>query len=415
MDNEQATKILAKDLGNRFGRRVIRETLEKSELFENIPLRYQVANPVIVGYSNSKYTSGSEAKKDLVDILLLHDNFEDANYYFLDTNPILTKEQLDNYNFYFWVTPYAMIGDKEKEVLKNFYYKDLSLEVYQAMGALDIENFSEIYKAYKNCSGESFPDYDIICFLSLVDEECKVYDEIDTDYFRRMGGVIELNIKLANLGITNIKSRSRASKRPYYYASKNNLLEIAQQLKEKYFPSPFPQKSFLKFDSFFNHGQFMSFLNFIFHKMPYEDQDFESNKILFKEHQNKIGYRDILLKEYSEGKYFKDYFFCLDSDNQKEFVEYLEGKPCLNLDLNLFLWNMGFEDVFIDPIDPVDLCGNNVDGFIRYFKDKTKDEKKEILERLYRSDRSDFINREVIEWLDENEQELVRDIGLLEI
>lgn len=55
------------------------------------------------------------------------------------------------------------------------------------------------------------------------------------------------------------------------------------------------------------------------------------------------------------------------------------------------------------------LYRENPDKFIEYFKHRDVNEKKNILKSLLEYD---FINEKVVDWLNENESKLVRDVGL---
>ena len=67
------------------------------------------------------------------------------------------------------------------------------------------------------------------------------------------------------------------------------------------------------------------FLKFIF-TIPSEDQNVEFNKIALAEFYNYLDVNYIFLKEYSEGRNFKDYFECLkDNKTKKEIVGLLKN------------------------------------------------------------------------------------------
>ena len=71
-----------------------------------------------------------------------------------------------------------------------------------------------------------------------------------------------------------------------------------------------------------------------------------------------------------------------------------------------FLWGKGFKDVDMDYLG---LYKKDAEAFIEYFTGKSPEEKKILLEDVFDSD---TVNEEVIAWLDENEPELIREVGL---
>ncbi|MBM3200523.1 hypothetical protein FJZ53_06295 [Candidatus Woesearchaeota archaeon] len=63
-------------------------------------------------------------------------------------------------------------------------------------------------------------------------------------------------------------------------------------------------------------------------------------------------------------------------------------------------------------LDPMSLYKEDAEGFITYFSTRSLEEKKELIKNMMGSV---FINEKVIAWLDKNEPELVREVGLKQV
>ena len=111
-------------------------------------------------------------------------------------------------------------------------------------------------------------------------------------------------------------------------------------------------------------------------------------------------------KEYTEGKYFTEYFDCLCNEQQQKVVCCLKLLPEKNLANDSFLWSKGFKEVTLDYMD---IYQNDADKFIDYFKSRAPGEKKTILKDIMGCD---YNNKPIADWLDENELELMRKVSM---
>ncbi|MDP2906430.1 MAG: hypothetical protein Q8O03_00670 [Nanoarchaeota archaeon] len=147
-----------------------------------------------------------------------------------------------------------------------------------------------------------------------------------------------------------------------------------------------------------------SFLEFVF-TIPYEDQNIENNKEILRRIYYHTDFVEILTKEYSNGKYFEEYFNCLDKGNKKTVFDNLkniqERKPVNDS----FLWSQGFKELQLNYLE---MYKDNTKDFIDYFSNKNLEEKKIILKDIMNCE---FTNEEVVKWLNENYLDLVREVG----
>jgi len=216
MDKEKAAKTLAKELGDRLGRKLVGEESYKRSLVESASTKHQVGNPFLVTYDDGIfYVRKNDLRRsssNLVDLLdSCGDEFKQANYYFSKAMPITSHGYPQKCVALFSVTPYALIGETEKSALRRFFYKDAPLEVVDSMNLLGIENFLRLYQAYKEgnlyCSDVSanklLEDIDYLKkFMSLA--SAFTYDkdgEVAVQTFDKLGGIETINYALTRLGV----------------------------------------------------------------------------------------------------------------------------------------------------------------------------------------------------------------------
>ena len=146
------------------------------------------------------------------------------------------------------------------------------------------------------------------------------------------------------------------------------------------------------------------FFEFVFN-LPYEDQNISTNMQFIRENCHKVDYIEVLVKEYSNGKHFKDYFNCLRRYDQTILLDSLKNVKERSPVNDSFLWSQGFKELQLDHLE---LYKGNNQGFTDYFLNRKVDEQKVILNDIMGCD---FVNEEVIKWLNENYSELIREVG----
>ncbi|MBL7100573.1 MAG: hypothetical protein ISS23_01320 [Nanoarchaeota archaeon] len=147
------------------------------------------------------------------------------------------------------------------------------------------------------------------------------------------------------------------------------------------------------------------FLNFVF-SLPYKEQDIDANKIILTNLFHRLDYVvNILAREYSHGKYFKEYFDRLPRHCKEKVVDEISSLE-RNLDHDLFLLK---KDFVIGKIDPVDIYRKDAGSFIEYFQKLDLETRKFVIEKIY----DEPVNEEVVDWLNENHVNLLREVGFL--
>jgi len=275
-----------------------------------------------------------------------------------------------------------MIGEIEEEMLKKIFYKDIPEEVMESFKALEIKDFIEQYELYSSSDKtleNLIPGRGVfIPFKSGMELEVG-------DICRGSSGTLYLLdvVTYDYVGGPGFKDK-KLTKRSSSYGYRT-FDPRGREYKKKFFNK--------------------DFLDFIFFALPYEDQNLETNKILIQNLKQDLDVERIMMKAYSERKYFEEYFECLNEEEQKTVVEEIESlKPVK--EYGSFLWNLGFKDVKLDHIK---LYKEDAQGFIEYFQRRTEEDKKTILHSLFSLD---FKNPEVITWLDQNELRLIQEVGM---
>ncbi|MBL7100571.1 MAG: hypothetical protein ISS23_01310 [Nanoarchaeota archaeon] len=397
MDKEKATRILTKELGDKIGRSVVFEDSYKDNLVKSASVIYQTGNPIFAGYHNGQFHTNTGSKNEIAELLLpFGDSFVEANYYFLKDIHIIGREPYFPRSR-FAVTPYALIGEKEKDDLKKLFYKDVHPATLSAMDVLGIENYVELYGVYRNSDRDFFAILECCRFIDFI---LQVKYDTDNEISKReLNEALGKDINSLNAIFRkiNISSYLSLSLDHPGYIHKKSLLEIVDQLKkkEKYiFMNPdYLEKDFLK-----------GFFGFVF-SLPYENQNVEANKGILSVSDDSDLVINVLYKEYSEGEFFEDYFDVLDEDLQKNVVDALKCNDLSNPVYNSFLWKKGFRNLDLDFLD---LYKRDASGFIDYFSGKDDEGKKIILGDIMGYDP---VNEEVVDWLDENESKLMKEVS----
>lgn len=408
MDKKKATKILAKELGSKVGREAVIEDSYKDDLIRNASAAYQVDSPFLIDFSEGKF-QGNKSGEDIVETMLLQKgSFAEANYYFLKTIPQVGRGQSYSKDSQFAVTPYALIGEKEKTSLRKLFYKNVQPEIAYAMDILGIDNFISFYKNYKE-SSLVYLDAPIVTKVlkedlevmeKFIDFATKLkYDneeEVPKTVFDKFGSIGSLNSRLERLLDGTIIKPSRAH--PVRYIHREDISDVVKQALEFMESVKYPKKH--------DNPLLNEFMDFVFFYLPYEEKNMESNKNILKSSSNPDFVAMVLIKEYSEGKHFQEYFEVLGKESQDKVIESLKFLSDKKPVYDSFLWSKGFKDVNLDYLV---FYRENAEGFIEYFNRRSLEEKKTILKDIMSSD---FINEDVVKWLNEHEADLIREVGL---
>ncbi|MCK5025916.1 MAG: hypothetical protein KAS15_04950, partial [Nanoarchaeota archaeon] len=281
MDNEKAARILARELSANGKRELIIEESHKEHILKNSSAFYQVAAQIYGEQSLYKRYDNGFTQAIIKNLLSEYSYLEDANYLFITNIAIIEHKQREyggTSKAPYVVTPYALIGENEKQNIKELCYKDVPENILYAMDVFSIDNYIYEYQDY------------------LQD----IYFNLSDDFF-----------------------------------------------------------------------------NFIF-RIPYENQKIQCNKLILKNSEVR-DYPEILTNEYVKGKYFQEYFNCLDNDCQQKVVKYLKHIKERNLSHDSFLWSKGFKEI---KLDYMQIYKETEDAFIKYFKSKNHDDKKIILKDI---------------------------------
>ncbi|MBL7100569.1 MAG: hypothetical protein ISS23_01300 [Nanoarchaeota archaeon] len=438
MNEEKAVRILTAELAKHSDSLVVREKQYKDKLVENADYFHQVRNPFIIGFdkfnvienkSETSYTRWGFVNNDrtkteytregpeyivyqtLEDAINAEKNCKNANYFFVDKPlPVISNNQgSQGSGMSFFVTPYFIIGKKEINDLRGLFYKDVSEEIVQSMNFLNIQNFIGLYDFY---IGSATFDKDLMLYLSDVQNFISLvpalsYDgdgEIKVSAFESaIKSINDLNSALEIFGmeeggISTTKYRKSNIKSHPDYIHKKSLLEIIDQLQEKW------KYFFMDSEANFKKDFLKSFFGFIF-SLPYEEQNVKVNKEILRNFMNSDFVVSVLCKEYSGGKFFEEYFDVLDEAVQDRIVRALKHSDLDNIVYNSFLWRKGFKDIDLDYLD---LYQKDASGFIEYFKSKDGEEQKIILEDIMDLE---FISLDVVDWLNENESKLMKEVS----
>jgi len=285
-----------------------------------------------------------------------------ANYVF--TSNIYIEEKLLGIS-----TPFMIISDKESDFLVKNFYKDVSKEVSEAAKGLEIKLFYGPYECYSE----------------------GIYAEI-THIKKEYG---EKRKELENKYGTYLKRMPNDEAKEFSKYRREMDAKVSK-LSGK-----------VKDNKYLNDSDF---LNFIF-SLPYEEQNIDENKEILRRYDPRYGARfdyiiNLLAKEYSEGKYFQEYFDCISDRLRKKVIpniNYLKR----NSDHDTYLFKKGF---IVDNLDPIRLYKEDSESFMKYFEKISDDSKRFVIEKIYDEQ---FVNHDVVDWLDENYASLLRDVGFL--
>lgn len=410
MDKEKATRILAKELVKSDGQKFVTDHAYKKHLLEQslscYPVKYEkpfsftskIYWPYEGGHvlSIEQYNKNvNDYRKEVVDYCT---NVNDANYVFVEHAENLSFNEsysllhlADTFSFF------ALIREEEAEHLRKRVYKDVQPEVICAMNTLGIKHYVDVYRLYISNNFLEILDALSVSkkFTDFVSELSYDNDgEVGKSKFDIFEGIDVLNKCFEKLKVkTFISLTEYRQSTSSGYVHRKNLAEVVEELRSL----PAMNLDSKLIDDFFN---FVFFL-------PDEDQNIEYNKAILKSYSQSLNYKQVLVKEYSEGDHFCEYFDILSNDLQEEVVKSLKNDPCKKKPVyDSFLWSKGFKDIELDYLN---FYKEKASIFIEYFSQRGADEKKVILQDIMNCD---FVNEEVANWLNQNEVELLREVGL---
>jgi len=407
MDKEKAARMLSKELGDKLGRKLVNEESYKRSLMECASIKYQVSNPLLIRYDEGTFYVKEHGVKrssnDLVDLLTsCGDDFKEANYYFSESVPITSYGYSQRCVALFSVTPYALIGETEKSDLRRMFYKDAPLEIIDSMNLLGIENFLRLYMAYQEgklyCSDISANKLlDDVNFLKkfMIAASTFTYDkdgEVAAQTFEKFGGIENLNYTLTRLGV-NAALRLHDVHNTYVHNScvtkvLREASKTIDQIKNQYYGNVSNE-----------------FVHFVFFSLPREDRNLGADKEILKTSLDLDFVTSVLAKEYSTHGFFCEYFKELSKEMQDETYKVVKRVEKRNAVFDSFLWSTGFKD---SRLDHLELYKADAKGFIEYFPSRSLEEKKVIIKDIMESEHT---NEKVINWLNTNYLELVREVG----
>ncbi len=404
MDKDEAGKILAKSLAEKFGREIIVESSCKQRAIENSKYYKQMGGWIsLVEFYNQKFHIHGLSNPDLSSLLIEYDrSFEEANYLFLENFYEANQKTLADLSSpsRFWATPIALIGDKEVKSLKNLFYKDVSQEIVNALEHFKIDNFITRYKAYSSLNNSFEKNKNL-------EVKFNVYRKFNEGEKIELEDIIQSSKDRTYFLVKELKScgiKGHVFDNQFTTVLKNHKNELVCCCKENINPH-------LK--CVFNIGKPKAdivvldedFLSFVIN-LPPEDHNVAVNKLLLKNIKDPYML-DLVINEYrNDGKQFQEYFSCLPSENQKKVIAQLNSLNKRTSHIDYFLWKQGFNINFLDYLD---LYRENSEDFIKYFKSRDYSEQRTILSDLLNCEDT---NEQVISWLDENYSYLIKDVGL---
>lgn len=303
-----------------------------------------------------------------------------ANYLFIESFEI-DKRAI--------ASSFAIIGKEEINQLRNTFYKNVPSDIEVALKILDIKNYAEIYEKYSNGGLNKLLSENYGLYLKLKKSLDDLFSTEDS-YCAMPSFEKYLRMDKKDL-INRFKENGLGSNIHVLEGSgihKTAAINIIEKLKTiKYF------------------DLLPGFFDLAF-AIPREEQNIEANKTILKLSCETLDSTKILMDEYFKGKNFQEYFECLDDEKQKKVISALEFKKADNSVYNSFLWSKGFRTVGLDHLR---LYKDDAKGFIEYFNSKNAEEKKAILKDVMGCDTT---NETVVNWLNLNHLDLIREVGL---
>ena len=152
-------------------------------------------------------------------------------------------------------------------------------------------------------------------------------------------------------------------------------------------------------------NQISDFFSIVF-SLPYEEQNITANKAIFRSYIRYFDFEEVLVRDYSKGEYFQEYFESLSHNIKSMVASRIESLEQRNLNNDVFLLKERF---FVKGVNLIELYKNDTESFIKYFEGGLNlESQKFLIEEIYKES---FINQEVVEWLEKNYAHLLREVG----
>lgn len=374
MDKKTAVLTLVERLNFVFGKKsfnVVSNTHYQKKLMEESIACYQIGISTEISHDYLNYYKDNICQKAE----------NGSNYMFIDFSIGATDK--------IGISSFAIIGQEEVSLLRGMLYKDVPRGMVLAMDSLGIKNYLQLYRNYSNGSIEKLlMEYALYSKLknSLAEffnaSSFRKHKEFEEYFGEKTEKVAKM---LKDMSLNNIFNED--------YVSKTDVNNAVVGIEN----SPVFKDTVLLVPEF---------VDFVF-KLPQKDLNLGMNKKILALFQDRIDYPSILAEEYTSGNNFKEYWSCLSEDSKSETVRHLSNVvKQRNLVLDSFLWHEGFKDI---KLDHMSFYREDAEDFISYFRSRGLEERKTIIKDLLGSD---FVNEEVIRWLNENEPGLIREVGL---
>ncbi len=404
---DKEVRTLCRNLGERFGRHIIVEEAIKNDLIKDSKHYLQVAQPRLIRYNEINRQMNNKNK--LSDILSSYEGYEYANFYFLERkNPsksIITKVYSD-----FFVTPMAILRQKEYDRLTNFSYNYDDKDVHEAMRSLNIDNHYYNYLAYIDPVVTEITQNPLLSELvSFFERYKQIYDNknsirISNSYKKKINQI------LINYGI-NDKVHFNFHLDDLIFKisgiiSNSSLYKAGESFYDK-MPEYFKDKD-LEFNrvnmKIFREKGLEKFHKFVF-TLPDQDKNLSFNSYLLKHgYIIKAEFYPIIKKEYLSGKNFHQYFNSLSDEMQLKTIEKLSEINLDNHYNNIPLYKKGVKGL---RLDHVALCRTDPETFIEYFNAIGGEKKGVISDIINLTD----IDKSVREFLEKHEKRLLQEVS----
>ncbi len=404
MDEEKAIKTVTEALKNKVGRKIISEPFYKNQILDNATYICQSANPLVVDFScGCFFYHGSEVHNNLESLLTTMPEFATANYLFLENINVTGTTTFSR----FLVTPFAIIGNYEKEQCKLRFYKDVTQEIYEALNTLDISNFIHDYNNYfygienEKVYFSIVNKDDSLAFIDFLlnlnyDKDGEVHSSL---FLHDFGEIKDINKGLKKRGLKNSLETNQG------YIHNSNINSLIEELRNKI--GNFSLESY-----FFSQTteRLKDFSKFVL-SLPEEDQRNNTNILILKILNSRIPedvdfLSELLLQGY-QTKWFLDYFNIFNKDVKTKFIEHLQFVDHRIHKYDLHLWNQGFKNVRLDSLE---LYRTNPSGFIDYFENVLSLEEKKKIIHLLIVDDVEYFDESVNKFLYEKYKSLIDEV-----
>lgn len=328
-----------------------------------------------------------------------------ANYLFVD---IQQTERYRNVGG----TPYRVIGPHEERVLREAFYKDVPFEVRDALTALGIPHFIELYELYAQKSDKPFTE-------RLTEAVAEAASILLRDSPALSAYYHSDSLRLGELAFVlhNCNGNSEIPKGQGFFfqvaASQNCWLHGWKM--ESLFANK-PSRAITEYHSLTESVRLSQMPEFTFAEdfpefvftLPEEDRNPDADREILN--IDSLPLERVMLRTYREHpELFLGYFEALDEEKRlrvaREVSLLTDGKKD-NLDVALFL--MGYESVRPEA----EMLLSNADALVRYVKVMNAEEQEALMRMLYQKK---DLSSEVMQRLSDEFPELVERVGMYHV